>query len=129
MTSQSPTSPTQEATWSRPQETDRGSLLKKWLLDAKNIPFRAGNEQVSFESWELIVGATRYKLEWVWVLTVAIQSLSIQGDTIILWHRFGKSEVSKWDVIDAIPELLALKPWEVTNVKWDEGTLKITRSA
>lgn len=44
------------------------------------------------------------------MLTVAIQSLNIKGDSIVLGHRFGTSLVLKSDVTDALPELLALKP-------------------
>lgn len=127
--SQSIPTDTMKPTPNLPEETDRVSLLKNWLLQANSLPFRFGNETVNFSSWELVVWSSRYKLEWVGMLTVAIQSLNIKGDSIVLGHRFGTSLVLKSDVIDALPELLALKPWNVTEVKWDEGTLKITRSA
>ena len=44
------------------------------------------------------------------MLTVGIESLTLRENMVILGHRFGTSEVSKNDVIDALPELLALAP-------------------
>lgn len=125
------TQPSWETT--RPETTekpaDRVSLIKKWLEQATSLPFRVGDELVSFESWELCFWNAKYKLEWVGMLTVAIENLSLQGSAVILSHRFGKSEVSKSEVIEVLPEILALGPGGKTELRWDDWTLRITRSA
>ncbi len=127
---QNPPNPQEKPDVSQTSEApNRLTLIKKWLTEASSLPFRAGNEEISFSAWVLKVWSSSYRLEGVGMLTVDIESLVLKWNMVVLGHRFGTSTVEKSDVIDALPELLVLGPWSKTEIKGEDGKLRVTRTA